>query len=241
MIDLSMLKANMGADTCIVLAKAAKKAERFHDMIQIVREMGNLALSSSRELTTEERNLIATAFKNIVGQQRAARNIVRVEESTDDLSLNYKLHIQKEMVSFCQESIKWFAVLKIQQSSVEAKLFFSKLMADFYRYIAEVHMDDNPTEFEKHHTAALDLYTYAMEVAEQKLHCAHPLRLGVGLNIAVYYYDIVKDTRQACQIAKNSFNSAISKLDSLDEIFYKESTLLMQLLRDNMTAWTIDH
>ena len=31
---------------------------------------------------------------------------------------------------------------------------------------------------------------------------------------------------------------AIAKLDSIDEASYKDSTLIMQLLRDNLTLWT---
>ena len=33
---------------------------------------------------------------------------------------------------------------------------------------------------------------------------------------------------------------AIAELDTLDEESYKDSTLIMQLLRDNLTLWTSD-
>ena len=33
-------------------------------------------------------------------------------------------------------------------------------------------------------------------------------------------------------------HQAISKLDTLEEADYKDSTLIMQLLRDNLTLWT---
>jgi len=39
-------------------------------------------------------------------------------------------------------------------------------------------------------------------------------------------------------LAKQAFDQAISKLDKLDEGSYKDSTLIMQLLRDNLTLWT---
>ena len=39
-------------------------------------------------------------------------------------------------------------------------------------------------------------------------------------------------------IAKSAFDQAISKLDDLDEASYKDCTLIMQLLRDNLTLWT---
>ncbi len=35
-------------------------------------------------------------------------------------------------------------------------------------------------------------------------------------------------------------SQAIAKLDALDEASYKDSTLIMQLLRDNLTLWTQD-
>jgi hypothetical protein len=45
---------------------------------------------------------------------------------------------------------------------------------------------------------------------------------------------------QACDLAKHAFDDAIAELDSLDEESYKDSTLIMQLLRDNLTLWTSD-
>uniref|UniRef100_A0A453C5B8 14-3-3 domain-containing protein n=1 Tax=Aegilops tauschii subsp. strangulata TaxID=200361 RepID=A0A453C5B8_AEGTS len=37
-----------------------------------------------------------------------------------------------------------------------------------------------------------------------------------------------------------AFDEAISELDTLSEESYKDSTLIMQLLRDNLTLWTSD-
>lgn len=38
--------------------------------------------------------------------------------------------------------------------------------------------------------------------------------------------------------SKQAFDDSISELDTLDEDSYKDSTLVMQLLRDNLTLWT---
>ena len=43
---------------------------------------------------------------------------------------------------------------------------------------------------------------------------------------------------RACQLAKQAFDDAIAELDTLNEESYKDSTLIMQLLRDNLTLWT---
>ena len=37
-----------------------------------------------------------------------------------------------------------------------------------------------------------------------------------------------------------AFDEAIAELDTLNEDSYKDSTLIMQLLRDNLTLWTSD-
>ena len=45
---------------------------------------------------------------------------------------------------------------------------------------------------------------------------------------------------EACALAKTAFDDAISELDSLQEEQYKDATLIMQLIRDNLTLWTSD-
>lgn len=55
-----------------------------------------------------------------------------------------------------------------------------------------------------------------------------------------FYYEILNIPDLACQLAKQAFDGAISQLDSLSEEYYKDSTLIMQLLRDNLTIWTSD-
>lgn len=45
---------------------------------------------------------------------------------------------------------------------------------------------------------------------------------------------------KACRLAKQAFDDAIAELDTLSEESYKDSTLIMQLLRDNLSLWTTD-
>merc|ERR1712207_80481 len=100
----------------------------------------------------------------------------------------------------------------------ESKVFYQKMKADYYRYIAEFTDGDKKTKAAEN---ARQAYQEAQNVAEKDLAVTHPIRLGLALNFSV-------------------FQDAIAELDNVAEDSYKDSTLIMQLLRDNLTLWTSD-
>ena len=110
---------------------------------------------------------------------------------------------------------------------------------DYYRYLAEFQ------NAEEHAQKAKEHYEEAFKIAsdesdEKALPPTHPIRLGLALNFSVCYFEILKEPAKACELAKSAFDAAIAKLDTLDDASYKDSTLIMQLLRDNLTLWTQD-
>jgi len=62
----------------------------------------------------------------------------------------------------------------------------------------------------------------------------------LALNFSVFYYEILNARDRACQLAKQAFDDAIAELDTLSESSYKDTTLILQLLKDNLTLWTSD-
>src|SRR5215475_8671501 len=68
----------------------------------------------------------------------------------------------------------------------------------------------------------------------------HPVRLGLALNFSVFYYEILNSPERACRLARAAFDDALNEIDACAEESYKESSLIMQLLRDNLTLWTSD-
>jgi len=70
------------------------------------------------------------------------------------------------------------------------------------------------------------------------LSSTHPIRLGLALNYSVFFYEIKQNANKACKMARDAFDEAIADLDNVDDEFYKDATLIMQLLRDNLTLWT---
>lgn len=221
----------------IVLARVAETAERYEDMCQVLKKM----IEKDAQLSVEERNLLSVAYKNVVGSRRASWRTIQNEASAPDsdeksLMEKYRQQIESELDHICEEVInllKDHLIPKVKDKKDESEVFYLKMAGDYYRYLAEFNADKG----EK----ASEFYQQALELAKNHLHETHPTRLGLALNFSVCYYEILKNPTKACQLAKEAFDEAIQKLDSLDDASYKDSTLIMQLLRDNLTLWTSEN
>nr|CAI5845867.1 unnamed protein product [Callosobruchus analis] len=96
---------------------------------------------------------------------------------------------------------------------------------DYHRYLAEFATGNDRKDAAEHSLVA---YKSASDIAMTELPPTHPIRLGLALNFSVFYYEILNSPDRACRLAYTSEES------------YKDSTLIMQLLRDNLTLWTSD-
>lgn len=215
-------------------AKIAEQAERYEDMAKFMKAV---AEASSSDLTNEERNLLSVAYKNVVGARRSSWRMISSLESknTDSSTLvEYRKTIEEELRTICEEVINLLTKVIENIEAAESKVFFYKMKADYYRYGAEVKVQ---AEKEKEAEKAKEAYESANEAAKG-MATTHPIRLGLALNFSVFYYEIMNKPEEACKLAKKAFDEAIAELDNLKEDSYKDSTLIMQLLRDNLTLWT---
>jgi 14-3-3 protein epsilon len=244
----------------------AEQAERFDEMVSDMKDVAR----QPQELTVEERNLLSVAYKNVIGSRRASwRVVTSIEQKGDSDKMtiikDYKQKIETELVEICNDILSIIEESLIPNStSEEAKVFYYKMKGDYHRYLSEFQTGDVRKESAG---AALDAYQAASGIASSDLPPTHPIRLGLALNFSVFYYEILNSPDQACQIAKQvratknrmivfvfdyniililfvvyfqAFDDAIAELDTLNEESYKDSTLIMQLLRDNLTLWTSD-
>jgi len=225
-------------DGLVFMAKLAEQAERYDEMVSCMKNV----VKYNPELTVEERNLLSVAYKNIIGSRRASWRVIVTIEAKEEakgnvthLSLirDYKTTVRKELSLICDDILLLLDEKLIPASqNGESRVFFLKMKGDYHRYYAEI--DSN----EEQKLAARDAYKNAYEGVE--LPATHPIRLGLALNYSVFYYEILKAPEKGCSLAKQAFDDAVTELDGLDEESYKESTLIMQLLRDNLTLWTED-
>uniref|UniRef100_A0A6U5FWF4 14-3-3 domain-containing protein n=1 Tax=Corethron hystrix TaxID=216773 RepID=A0A6U5FWF4_9STRA len=230
----------MDRDSLVYKAKLAEQAERFEEMVNDMKEVAK----QPQELTVEERNLLSVAYKNVIGSRRASwRVVTSIEQKGDpermEIIKDYKAKIEDELVGICNDILGIIEEsLIVNSTSEEAKVFYYKMKGDYHRYLSEFQQGETRKASA---SAALDAYQAASGVASADLPPTHPIRLGLALNFSVFYYEILNSPDRACHIAKQAFDDAIAELDTLSEESYKDSTLIMQLLRDNLTLWTSDH
>ncbi|KAE8156211.1 14-3-3 domain-containing protein [Aspergillus tamarii] len=223
------------------MAKLAEQAERYEDMTE---NMISVA-SEDRELSVEERNLLSIAYKNMVGHRRASwRIVVTIEQdemnkgnySKIALIKEYRHKIENELTMICKDILDIIDTHLIPfAKSVEAKVFYHKMSGDYHKYLTEFAAGLRRKDFAQ---KSLKAYEAATEVAQVDLPPTHPIRLGLALNFSVFYYEILNAPDRACHLAKKAFDDAIAELHTLTEESYKDSTLILQLLRDNLTLWT---
>ncbi|XP_041810290.1 14-3-3 protein beta/alpha-B-like [Chelmon rostratus] len=221
-------------------AKLAEQAERYEDMADIMKEV----TEQGKELSDEERNLLSVAYKNVVGSRRSAWRVISSAcantesgvKNRQQLAKEYREKVEEELTEICTNVLKLLEDHLIKNASnSDSKVFYLKMKGDYYRYLAEVATGDKRTETISSSEAA---YQDAFDISSSAMASTHPIRLGLALNFSVFYYEILNSPEKACELAKKAFDDAIAELDQLNEDSYKDSTLIMQLLRDNLTLWT---
>ena len=231
-------------EEAVYRAKLAEQAERYDDMVEA---MKIVAMNADVDLNNEERNLLSVAYKNVVGARRSAWRIISSLQAKAEkephvaLAEEYRKKIEKELEDECNEVLNLIENQLLKKATAnsdkkkEPKVFYLKMKGDYFRYLVEIRAPDTP-EREKVAEKSRKAYEDATEASEE-LAATHPIRLGLALNFSVFYYEIEGKPEKACELAKKAFDDAIAGLDGVSEDSYKDSTLIMQLLRDNLTLW----
>jgi 14-3-3 protein beta/theta/zeta len=154
------------------------------------------------------------------------------------MAREYRQKIEAELTGICNDVLDLLEKYLIANADdPESKVFYLKMKGDYYRYLGEVASGSARDEVVEKSQKA---YSTAYDEACSNMVPTHPIRLGLALNFSVFHYEIRNSPDEACSLAKKAFDDAIAELDSLQEDAYKDSTLIMQLLRDNLTLWTSD-
>ncbi|XP_033763681.1 14-3-3 protein gamma-like [Pecten maximus] len=216
--------------------------------------------TSTEILLDDERNLLSVAYKNIVGSRRNAWRVLESSEhgqqckldngqtQAKDLQITEKIKICKEcktvvegeLNAICDEVTELldnYLIKNADAGGAESKVFYLKMKGDYFRYKVEVASAENREELS---LKSEEAYEKAWNTATSSLKPTHPIRLGLALNFSVFYYEIRNEPQKARELAKDAFDKGIQDMgdDKEQSNTYKDSTLIMQLLRDNLALWT---
>ncbi|RWV89502.1 hypothetical protein GW17_00048344 [Ensete ventricosum] len=218
----------------VYLAKLAEQAERYEEMVEFMEKV--VKTINREELTVEERNLLSVAYKNVIGARRASWRIISSIEQKEEsrgnedhvaLIKEYRGKVEAELSKICEGILKLLdSHLVPSAASAESKVFYLKMKGDYHRYLAEF-----KTGAERKEAAESTLLAYK----SAQVHKIIVLTFQNNKDMIFFRIRLLVKT----EIFK-AFDEAISELDTLGEESYKDSTLIMQLLRDNLTLWTSD-
>ena len=110
-------------------------------------------------------------------------------------------------------------------------MFWNKLLADYLRYKTDVVEGPDLDQLKRECTK---LYEDANLVVMPP---CNPTRLGLILNMSVFYYEVMRDSSKAIRIADDALALALDKLDDLGEEEFNYAKNLIEQLKENMGNW----
>ena len=229
----------------IYLAMLSEQCERYTDMIRYLEELITI---KKEELNFDERNLLSIAYKNYISEIRNAIRVIMAYENKESTRgdspylpfiIEYKDKIRQELEKECLNiCFKIEKLIMPKLTSKETKVFFGKMKGDYYRYIAENTEGDVKKKY-----SDLALNTYNETVAEaNNLNYKNSEKLGLLLNLSVYYYEVASNPKEAFSLANETLKKAKEALKGIDEDNeeYKDSISIVNLLHDNIEMWEME-
>ena len=229
----------------VYLALIAEQAGTYEDMKNFMEEY---ILKSKDDISIDERNLLSVAYKNLFSNKRhCIRTLLAYEmkekqnETPEHLQyiLDYKKKLEVELVELCASFARFISDnLKGNAVDCEAKVFYCKLIGDYYRYIAENIEDDTKAFYSN---KSLTAYNEAMELAKNLSHTNH-VKLGLCLNLSVYYYEVVNNQQTGFQIAREALEHVKKEIDNIDENDenFTDTFHIIEMLQENLNIWNIE-
>ena len=230
----------------VYLAMLAEQCSRFEEMAEFLETM---LKTREKDLTSDERNLLSIAYKNSVSSRRTSLRTIMAYEQKEKKKENsaflpyiqeYRKKIEDELTKMCNNviaSIENFLLKRAEEP--EAKVFYLKMVGDYNRYIAEYANGELKQQVAE---KALKAYKAAQESAKA-LSSINAIALGLALNFSVFYYEVMNDHEQACNIAKATLDNSNKELpqnvDEDDEL-YRDAMSIINLLKENLEMWKIE-
>mmetsp|Transcript_39453 Transcript_39453/g.62382 ORF Transcript_39453/g.62382 Transcript_39453/m.62382 type:complete len:250 (-) Transcript_39453:206-955(-) len=221
-----------------VLARTAKEAKRFGDAVRIMKEVTRLGI----DLKSDERDLLFSSWKLELNTKRAALRVLSMEETvglrvtteeTKNLVWTYQEKIKKEFFALCDDALATIKQDLMPHAVVpENVVYLWKMEGDFCRYKAE--FSDESDDI----TQASSAYSKASKISNAELKSTNPVGLSLVLSCSILNFHFLGSPDKACSYAKKAYDAAIADIHSLNAQQYQETVEVLNVIRDNLNAWT---
>ena len=117
----------MSREELVQKAKIAEQAERYDDIAESMKKVTEL-LGESELLSTDERNLLPVAYKNVVGSRRASLGFISsiehmhiADQKKTGLAKEYREKIEGQLKDICNEVLGLLDKFLVPNSETEQK------------------------------------------------------------------------------------------------------------------------
>lgn len=204
------------------------------------------ALEISPNLTEDEQNLFFSPYRQIAKKFRdALKNFNSVYDAEEietesqaqaiqilknDLSQQL-LNLSNEICSLITEHLLPNAQTPVDQA------VYHLVIGDFSRFVGELDI----AEADEIADVSQENYLNAKQLADEYLPLGHPTRLIIDLNYSILLNDVLNQSQKAIELAQDSFNQAVDPVSQItDESIKSLSKDILQMLKDNATAWAAE-
>ena len=232
---------------CMLLDTLGDHEGMLHCALTHIEKTCNGAAAMSVREENLQRDMFAVAAKKYITGQLEMSRVLRDKKThlaNNSLGARIKYitqyvnQFENKLMTHIHQIIAIIDQRLIPSCTVEEnRIFYYKMLADYFRYSTDFYDHSASKAYLDAVSEALANYRYALELGKRCLEPTNPIFLALALNYSVFTYDMQNNVQEALGIGEEAFNGAVHRMHELDEADHKESTLLLQLLRDNIQVW----
>jgi 14-3-3 protein epsilon len=166
--------------------------------------------ASGIELGRNERVMLATAYKNVIGTKRTAFRLIISSIPDEKIPLFRealliaKQKLENEIDEVCVDVLQLAQDLLRTVTSAEYRIYLLKLRGDYTRYRCEMRKGQ---ELNNLIEVTHEYYMTATTLANKALPSVNQTRLGLALNFSVFFFEIARDKGRACALARDAYEA----------------------------------
>ena len=236
----------------IYMALLAQQCSRYKEMFKYFEELikQREKEGKSKELTPQERELLAYGYITYINKQRHSLHICMAFETKEKKEYNspilthikdYRKKIETELNNNIQSIINTLDSTLIKNSETnETKIFYLKLKGDLSRYIAEyekgIIRDKAVSQGLKAYQDAMNL-TKNMPIMDRNI-------LGLILNFSIFNYEVFGERKNAIAIGDECIKKVEKEIPSFDmdksDENYDVIMDIINKIKHNVKVWKIE-